>query len=107
MHRKMYVFALHLWKNSVRRLPPLRHRIAHDVAGAGLAVNCEDQLVDRISQIEQLEMGLYPQTGLGVEPREPGRVHRWRCGAIEGLHVSPLESHDIHRSLMPPRNKLG
>jgi hypothetical protein len=45
----MHIGTLHLGKVGPRRLPALRHCIAYDVAGCGLVVHGEDELVDRIS----------------------------------------------------------
>ena len=57
--------------------------------------HCQHQVIDGITQREQLHMRLHAKTGFGVQLRDFRRVQEIGYGPIKGLDIGPFQTGNI------------
>src|SRR5665213_1341943 len=91
MHREPDGRAPHTRQRRTLVLAHLGDGIACDLNLRGLLAHREHQLIDRITQVEQLHMRLQAQTRLRAETGEIILAERLQARAVVGIDVRPLQ----------------
>src|SRR5260370_21632531 len=70
-------------------------------------MHSQNEFINRILQIEELQMGLEAELRFAVEACEIRAIHGRNRSSIERLHIGPLQPCNIHRQVVVAGRKLG